>query len=42
METGAVSYHKPSEVMFIKIEKDAAIVKQITKTKVEAYPDLKK
>ena len=42
METGAVSFHKPNEVMFIKIEKDAAIVKQISKTKVESYPDLKK
>ncbi len=42
METGAVSFHKPTEVMFIKIEKDAAIVKQISKTKVEVYPDLKK
>ena len=42
METGAVSFHKPNEVMFIKIEKDAAIVKQISKTKIESYPDLKK
>ncbi len=42
METGAVSFHKPSEVMFIKIEKDAAIVNKISKTKKELYPDLKK
>ena len=42
METGAVSFHKPNEVMTIKIEKDAAIVKALMKTKREEYPDLKK
>lgn len=42
METGAVSFHKPSDVMFIKIEKEADIVKKLTKTKREEYPDLKK
>jgi len=42
METGAVSFHKPHEVMFIKIEKDATIVNKISKTKRENYPDLKK
>ena len=42
METGAVSFHKPNEVLNIKIEKDAAIVKALMKTKREEYPDLKK
>ncbi len=42
METGSVSFHKPSEVMFIKIEKEAEIVKKLTKTKREEFPDLKK
>ena len=42
METGAVSFHKPHEVMFIKIEKIPEIVKALSKTKLEEYPDLKK
>lgn len=42
MDTGAVSFHKPSEVMFIKIETDKQLVKTISKTKDERYPDLKK
>lgn len=42
MDTGAVSFHKPKEVMFIKIEVDKQIVKTISKTKEERYPDLKK
>jgi len=42
METGAVSFHKPKEVMFIKIEVDKQIVKTISKTKEERFPDLKK
>ena len=42
METGSVSFHKPSDVMFIKIEKEAEIVKKLTKTKREEFPDLKK
>jgi hypothetical protein len=41
METGAVSFHSPHEVQFMKIEKEAALVKQLTKTKDEQYPDLK-
>jgi hypothetical protein len=42
MDTGAVSFHKPKDVMFIKIEVDKQIVKTISKTKEERYPDLKK
>ena len=42
METGAVSFHAPHNVEYIKIEKDADIVKKISKTKREEYPDLKK
>ena len=42
METGSVTFHKPHDVMMIKIEKDAPIVKQLTKTKREEYPDLRK
>ena len=42
METGQVSFHRPNEVMFIKIEKDAPIVKTLMKSKREEYPDLKK
>ena len=42
METGAVSYHKPNEVMFIKIQIDKQIVKAVSKTKDERFPDLKK
>jgi predicted ribosome quality control (RQC) complex YloA/Tae2 family protein len=42
METGAVSFYKPHEVMFIKIEKDPAIINKISKTKKELFPDLKK
>ena len=42
METGQVSFHRPNEVMFIKIEKDAPVVKTLMKSKREEYPDLKK
>lgn len=42
METGAVSFHRPANVQFLKIEKDADIVKPLTKTKREEYPDLRK
>lgn len=42
METGSVTFYKPHEVMFIKIEKIAEIVNKISKTKKEIFPDLKK
>lgn len=37
-----MSFHKPNEVMFIKIEKIPDIVKAISKTKREEFPDLRK
>jgi len=41
METGAVSYHTPSDVLYMKIETDKDMVKKLNKSKDEQYPDLK-
>ena len=40
MVDGAVGYHRPQNVRRVKIEKNNSIVRQIEKTKEEAYPDL--
>ena len=39
METGSVSFHNPSEVKRIAINKDKDIVKRIMKTKREEHPN---
>jgi hypothetical protein len=40
MEVGQVSYHDPSKVKRLKVEKDNAIVNRINRTKEEKFPDL--
>ena len=40
METGSVTFHRPSEVQRISIIKDKDIIKRIMKTKTESHPNL--
>jgi hypothetical protein len=42
MQTGAVSYHDSKKVVKLNCEKNKDIIRQVMKTKSEAFPDFEK